>query len=85
MGRQILEQGGAEMKVACYNACSVCFSDLEYGDAFYQTDTLYMKVFDPKESDPDKGVAVRLDTGRLEYFSVTDMVTKAEVKVIADI
>ena len=73
------------MKVACYNACSVCFSDLEYGDAFYQNDLLYMKIFDPKVTDPDKGVAVRLDTGRVEYFSMEAMVTEAEVKVIADI
>lgn len=71
------------MKVDCYNACECCFSDLEYGDAFYTDGHLYIKIFDRNWKDPDNGLAVKLDTGYLTEFDFCETVTKADAKVVA--
>ena len=72
------------MKIDCYNACSCYFSDLEFGDVFYYLDTLWLKVFDATWNNPDRGLAVRLDTGSISPFEFSESVIKANAKVVAE-
>ena len=71
------------MKVDCYNACEVEFSDIEFGDAFYWQSQLYIKAHDITSHDAFRGVCVDLSTGYLASISFEEKVIKADAKVVA--
>ena len=73
------------MRVDCYNACECPISSVDYGDTFYLSDTVCMKInIDVIRTLVNDVAYVRLDTGEVCIASGETFVIMADTKVVAN-